>query len=255
MAQSANELFSQRSNAPLPVFVEVNASDRRRERRPHEEEAITGNFHPGQLPQQQYSRVSEFLKRFLDITLATAGLIALTPVLLVIAALIKITSRGPVFFVQKRVGLAGQVFNMYKFRTMVVNAEALKQGLMAQNEMSGPVFKIQKDPRVTAIGRFLRKTSLDELPQLFNVVLNDMSLVGPRPPLMDEVVKYRRWQTRRLAVKPGITCIWQVSGRNKISFDDWVRMDLRYIEKRSIVLDLLLLVKTLKVVLFRPDGA
>ncbi len=255
MAQSANELFSQRSNVPLPVIVEVDASDRRRDRRPNEEEAITGSFHPGQLPQKNYSFVSDAIKRFLDLIMATAGLIALTPILLVISALIKATSRGPVFFVQNRVGLGGQVFKMYKFRTMVVNAEALKHGLMAQNEMSGPVFKIQRDPRVTAIGRFLRKTSLDELPQLFNVVLNDMSLVGPRPPLMDEVVKYRRWQTKRLAVKPGITCIWQVSGRNKISFDDWVRMDLRYIEKRSIILDLLLLVKTLKVVFFRPDGA
>ncbi|HYX35618.1 MAG TPA: sugar transferase [Oligoflexus sp.] len=255
MAQSTNDLSLSNAEVFHPVFVDAEMSERRRSSRPTEEEAITGQIGPGGLPQKKYSYLSNSIKRFIDLSAAVVGLILLTPILAVIALLIKTTSKGPVFFIQKRVGMGGTTFKMYKFRTMVLNAEELKSQLMAQNEVSGPVFKIKRDPRVTAIGRFLRKTSLDELPQLLNVVLNDMSLVGPRPPLMDEVVKYRQWQTRRLSVKPGITCIWQVSGRNQVTFDEWVRMDLRYIEKRSLFLDLVLLVKTLKVVFIRPDGA
>ncbi len=237
-----------------PSVQEFEAAERRQSSRPDEEEAILGKFGPGSLPERQYPQLSNLTKRAVDIAASLVGIILLLPVFVLIGLLIRLSSKGPIFFVQNRVGVSGKIFKMYKFRTMVVNAEELKKNLMNQNEMSGPVFKIKQDPRVTRVGRFLRKTSLDELPQLFNVLLNDMSLVGPRPPLMDEVIKYRKWQARRLSVKPGITCIWQVSGRNQISFEEWVRMDIRYIEKRSILFDLLLLVKTIKVVFIRPDG-
>ncbi|HHU57440.1 MAG TPA: sugar transferase, partial [Bacteroidales bacterium] len=139
------------------------------------------------------------------------------------------------------------------FRTMVVNAEELREELMEQNEMDGPVFKITHDPRVTRVGRFLRKTSLDELPQFFNVLMGEMSVVGPRPPLPDEVREYERWQLRRLSMKPGITCIWQVSGRNNIPFEEWMRMDLEYIDTWSLKLDFVLFLKTIRTMV-RGDG-
>jgi exopolysaccharide biosynthesis polyprenyl glycosylphosphotransferase len=170
------------------------------------------------------------LKRLFDIVLSAAALWALVPLLLTVAALIKLTSKGPVFFRQVRVGLHGRNFNMLKFRSMVVDAEERKQSLAAQNEMTGPVFKIRNDPRVTRIGRFIRKYSIDELPQLVNVLRGDMTIVGPRPPVPSEVAKYKPWQRRRLSVRPGLTCIWQVSGRNQITFDQWTLLeDLRLI--------------------------
>ncbi len=189
------------------------------------------------------------LKALLDRVAAAAGLVILSPLLAGIAAAIKLTSKGPVFFVQQRSGLNGRVFNFYKFRTMVENAEELKEQLAAQNEMSGPVFKMANDPRVTRVGYWLRKYSLDELPQLINVVKGEMSLVGPRPPIPAEVAKYERWQRRRLSMKPGLTCFWQIGGRNEIDFDEWMELDLRYIDNWSLKLDLLILLKTIPVVL------
>lgn len=181
-------------------------------------------------------------------------IIIFSPVFLAIALGIKLTSKGPIFFKQKRVGMRGRKFWVYKFRTMVTNAEELKKGLMDQNEMDGPVFKMDRDPRITGIGRFLRKTSLDELPQFFNVLLGDMSIVGPRPPVPSEVKEYERWQLRRLSMKPGITCIWQISpSRNEVSFEDWMRMDLEYIDNWSLKLDFVLILKTVRTML-RADG-
>ena len=192
------------------------------------------------------------LKTIIDFTLSILVIILLSPVMLGIAFLIKLDG-GPVFFIQKRTGLNGRHFFCYKFRTMVVNAEDLKKSLLNQNEQEGPVFKIKNDPRVTKIGRFLRKTSLDELPQFINVLKGEMSVVGPRPPIPSEVMQYQRWQNRRLSMKPGITCIWQVSGRNNIPFDQWMKMDMQYIDTWSLKLDIIILLKTIKVV-FAGDG-
>ena len=197
----------------------------------------------------QSKPVQMAFKRFFDIASSGLALWCLAPLLLVVAALIKLTSRGPVLFRQQRVGLHGKPFGMLKFRTMVENAEALKAQLAAQNEMDGPVFKMKRDPRITPIGRFLRKFSIDELPQLINVLRGDMSVVGPRPPVPQEVAKYQAWQRRRLSVRPGLTCIWQVSGRNEISFEQWMYMDLQYIDNWSFKKDVELVLKTFPVVL------
>jgi len=172
------------------------------------------------------------------------------PAMMVIGLLIKLTSKGPIFFKQKRVGLRGRTFYMYKFRTMVVNAEELREQLLTANEADGPVFKIKNDPRITKIGKFLRKTGLDELPQFINVLIGDMSLVGPRPPIPSEVEQYERWQLRRLSMKPGITCTWQIEpNRNNISFNEWMKMDLNYIDNWSNKLDLVLFFKTIRTIL------
>lgn len=185
-------------------------------------------------------------KAFVDYVGAFIGLIVISPLLLLICLAIKCSSKGPVLFSQKRSGLNGRQFMVHKFRTMVVNAEELKEKLMEANEVDGPVFKIKKDPRITGIGAFLRKTSLDELPQLFNVLKGEMSLVGPRPPIPSEVDDYKLWQRRRLSMKPGLTCIWQVSGRNEVSFEQWMNMDLEYIDNWTLGLDLKLLLLTVK---------
>ncbi|HLL04921.1 MAG TPA: exopolysaccharide biosynthesis polyisoprenyl-phosphate hexose-1-phosphate transferase EpsZ [Myxococcaceae bacterium] len=189
------------------------------------------------------------IKRLFDISSSAAALVALSPLLLTVAVLIKLTSRGPIFFKQKRVGLHGKTFNMLKFRSMVVNAEELKQKLAALNEQTGPVFKMKNDPRITSIGRFIRKYSIDELPQLLNVLRGEMSVVGPRPPLPKEVEKYAAWQRRRLSVRPGLTCIWQVSGRNQISFEEWMYLDMQYIDNWTLLTDLRLILKTVPVVI------
>jgi exopolysaccharide biosynthesis polyprenyl glycosylphosphotransferase len=189
------------------------------------------------------------LKRSIDLFGCVSGLIVLSPVFLILALLVKVTSRGPVFFAQDRCGLGGGVFRFYKFRTMVVGAEQQKAQLAHLNEMKGPVFKIRQDPRVTRLGAVLRRTSLDELPQLWNVLRGDMSLVGPRPPTVDEVELYNAHQARRLAVVPGITGLWQVSGRNALpDFDVWLELDIRYVESWSLWLDLRILLKTVVVV-------
>lgn len=175
----------------------------------------------------------------------------LSPVMLTIAIIILVTSPGPVIFKQARVGLRGRQFYLYKFRTMVVNAEQLKAQLQTQNEADGPVFKIKNDPRITGIGRILRKTGLDELPQLFNVLKGEMSLIGPRPPLQSETKLYERWQLRRLSVKPGITCSWQITpDRNNVKFESWMKLDLAYIDNWSPRLDFMLLIKTFRTVIF-----
>lgn len=189
------------------------------------------------------------LKRAFDIVSTGVALWVLAPLLLTVALLIKLTSRGPVLFRQVRVGMHGRPFGMLKFRTMVENAEALKATLAAQNEMDGPVFKMKRDPRITPIGKFLRKFSIDELPQLINVLRGDMSVVGPRPPVPNEVARYEPWQRRRLSVRPGLTCIWQVSGRNEISFEQWMFMDLQYIDNWSFSNDIGLILRTFPVVL------
>ena len=190
------------------------------------------------------------LKNTLSVLAAFFILLVWSPVLLAISALIKLTSKGPIFFKQKRVGLRGRTFYMYKFRTMVINAEELKEQLMEANEADGPVFKIKNDPRITKLGRILRKTGLDELPQFLNVLIGDMSLVGPRPPIPSEVKQYERWQLRRLSMKPGITCTWQIKpNRNNISFEDWMKMDLQYIDNWSNKLDLVLFFKTIRTML------
>ncbi len=192
-------------------------------------------------------------KEVFDRCFSAVVVVVLAPVFVLIALAIKLNSRGPVFFKQKRVGIRGRKFFLFKFRTMVVNAEALKHQLEAQNEMDGPVFKMTNDPRVTRIGQFLRKTSLDELPQFFNVLMGDMSIVGPRPPLPEEVTQYKSWQVRRLSMKPGITCLWQVSGRNNIPFEDWMKMDLQYIDNWSLKLDFVIFLKTIRTMV-RGDG-
>jgi len=189
-------------------------------------------------------------KRLIDVAGATIGLVVLGPlVLLPVAIIIKLTSPGPILFGQKRSGLHGRLFTMYKFRSMVTNAEMLQAELAAYNEMTGPVFKMKDDPRITPFGRFLRRTSIDEFPQLWNVLVGNMSLVGPRPPIPSEVQHYDPWHRRRLSMKPGLTCIWQISGRNHIGFDQWMKLDLQYIDNWSLWLDLKILARTLPVVL------
>ena len=179
-----------------------------------------------------------FFKRLTDIVLSLIGLICLSPVLLIIALLIKVDDpKGKVIFKQRRVGLREKQFDMLKFRSMVSNAEELKAQLMASNEADGPVFKMKDDPRITKIGKFIRKTSIDELPQLINVLKGEMSLVGPRPALPSEVAQYSDYHKQRLLVTPGVTCIWQVSGRSNIGFDQWMELDLQYIRNRNYLLD------------------
>lgn len=196
-----------------------------------------------------------FFKRAMDIVGSAIGLILLSPLFILVALAIKVEDpKGKVFFAQKRCGKNNKPFQMYKFRSMVSNAEELLEELMEQNEMDGPVFKIKEDPRITRVGKFIRKTSIDELPQLFNILMGDMSIVGPRPAIPHEVAEYNDYQKQRLLVKPGLTCIWQVSGRNSIGFDEWIDMDLEYIEKRNLWMDIKLIFKTVGV-LFGDENA
>ena len=184
-------------------------------------------------------------KRIIDIIGSLAGLIFLSPLFLIVSILIMLEDpKGKVFFSQERNGKYPGTFKMYKFRSMVHNAEELLEKLKDQNEQTGPVFKMKEDPRITRVGKFIRKTSIDELPQLFNVLRGDMSLVGPRPPIPREVEQYTTYQMQRLGVKPGLTCLWQVGGRNSVDFDGWVELDIEYIQKRSLWLDIKLIIKT-----------
>ncbi len=192
---------------------------------------------------------SLFVKRVMDIVLSVILLVLLFPFMALVGVLIKLTSRGPIIYRQVRCGLFGRRFILYKFRSMREGAEDVLWEIRHLNEMDGPVFKMRNDPRVTALGRYLRKSSIDELPQFWNVLKGDMSLVGPRAPLPDEVREYSRWQRRRLSVKPGITCLWQVSGRNEIDFHEWMKLDLHYIDNWSLLLDLKILLRTFPVVL------
>ena len=193
---------------------------------------------------KEEKNVYSFLKRAIDIIGSLIGLILASPILVIVGILIKLESKGPIVFSQTRVGLNGKEFKMYKLRSMVLNAEELKKKLEAQNEMSGPMFKIKDDPRITKVGKFIRKTSIDELAQLINVLKGDMSLVGPRPSLPREVEQFEDWMLERLEVKPGLTCYWQVMGRNNIEFEDWMKLDVKYVRERSLWLDIKLIYKT-----------
>ena len=194
------------------------------------------------------------IKRIIDIIGALSGIVLISPVMIIVAIWIKIDSKGPVFFVQSRVGRDGKKFMMYKFRSMCTDAECLLTKLKDENEMSGPMFKMKDDPRITKVGRFVRKTSIDELPQLFNILKGDMSLVGPRPSLPKEVVQFTPFQKQRLIAKPGLTCYWQVRGRSDVSFKEWMEMDVEYIEERNTWVDITLIFKTVGV-LFGDEGA
>ncbi|MDB1944568.1 sugar transferase [Clostridium tertium] len=193
-------------------------------------------------------------KRIIDIAGSLVGLLLLSPILIIVGMLIKLESKGPIVFSQRRIGKNGKGFKMYKIRSMVVNAEEIKGKLKEQNEMSGPMFKMKDDPRITKIGRFIRKTSIDELPQLVNVLKGEMSLVGPRPSLPNEVKEFEPWMLKRLDVKPGLTCYWQVMGRNNIDFEDWMKLDVKYVNERSFWLDIKLIFKTF-FVLFGDENA
>jgi exopolysaccharide biosynthesis polyprenyl glycosylphosphotransferase len=195
------------------------------------------------------------VKKFMDISFSIILLLILSPLMLIISLLITLTSDGPIIYRQARVGLRGRQFNLFKFRTMVVNADQIRKDLESKNEADGPVFKIKDDPRITKIGKFLRKTGLDELPQLVNVLRGEMSLIGPRPPLKTETELYKRWQLRRLSVKPGLSCFWQIiPDRNNVKFEKWMEMDLAYIDNWSPRLDFIILLKTIKTVLHRTGN-
>jgi lipopolysaccharide/colanic/teichoic acid biosynthesis glycosyltransferase len=195
-----------------------------------------------------------FGKRALDFVASVFALVVCAPVVGLLAVLIKLESRGPVFYRSVRIGRGGRAFTFYKLRSMVKDADRHRHHIAHMNEADGPVFKIARDPRITRIGKFMRTTSLDELPQFFNVLIGDMSLVGPRPPIPEEVAQYEPWQLRRLDVRPGITCLWQISGRSRIGFQEWMRLDLEYIRHQSLGLDMQILVRTLPAVLSR-EGA
>lgn len=202
--------------------------------------------------QSRYSYI--FTKRILDIFFSLLGLIVLTPVFLIISIWIKLCDNGPVFYVQERVGLNGKKFKIYKFRSMYVNADLLLEKLKQKNEVQGPMFKIKHDPRVTSVGRFIRRTSIDELPQLVNVLKGDMSLVGPRPPLPSEVAQYSKYDLQRLWVIPGCTGLWQATERNNVGFDEMVNLDLEYIEKSNIFFDAKIILMTIYVMI-NPNSA
>ncbi len=194
-----------------------------------------------------FKSVSLTAKRFMDISVSLLMIIIFLPFMIITSVVIKFSSPGPVIFKQERIGLRGRKFNLYKFRTMVTGAEKMKKELEGLNEADGPVFKIENDPRVTVIGKFLRRTGLDELPQLFNILKGEMSLIGPRPPLHSETKQYKRWQLRRLSVKPGLSCFWQIKPeRFYIKFEKWMEMDLAYIDNWSFRLDLLILFRTIR---------
>ncbi|MBM4118097.1 sugar transferase [bacterium] len=190
-------------------------------------------------------------KRALDLLMSGLGILLFLPLMVPLAVLIKLESNGPIFFRQIRVGRNRRHFICYKFRSMVAEAEALKEEFRYLNEAEGPMFKIRNDPRITALGRFLRRSSLDELPQLFNVFKGDMSIVGPRPQIPSEVELYEPWHYRRLEVQPGITCLWQVSGRSSIGFEEWMRLDMEYVMMRGFLFDVMILLRTLPAIIAR----
>lgn len=194
------------------------------------------------------------IKRLIDIVGSFVGLVLISPLLLVLCVAIKLDSKGPIIFAQKRIGKNGVPFYMYKFRSMIVDAEERLGALKEKNEMSGPMFKIKDDPRITKVGRFIRKTSMDELPQLLNILKGEMTFVGPRPNLPKEVEKFDDWMKIKLIAKPGLTCYWQVMGRNDVDFEDWMKLDLKYVQDRNTWLDIKLILKTFKV-LFGDEHA
>ena len=199
-------------------------------------------------------RLLAVVKRIVDVLFALAGLLLFLPLLPFIAALVKLESKGPLFFAQERVGRYGRHFMCYKIRSMVPNAEALKEKLEHLNEADGAAFKIREDPRITRVGKFVRRSSLDEFPQLWNVLTGDMSIVGPRPQIPSEVAEYEREHLTRLLVKPGLTCLWQISGRNDVDFGEWMRLDREYVESRTLALDISILLRTLPAVVKRTGA-
>ncbi len=225
----------------LPAFFSLRFADMRIEE--------VGDTNLISFSTQRSAPMQRALKQVIDTLASAVLLIVSSPLMAAIAVAVKLDSEGPVFFVQERCGLNGRVFRFLKFRSMHKDAEEHKGELRGYNDMSGPIFKMRNDPRVTRVGKWLRKYSLDELPQLINVLKGDMSLVGPRPPVPSEVERYERWQRRRLSVKPGITCRWQVSGRNGIDFKDWMKLDLKYIDSWSLKQDIGLLLKTIPAVI------
>lgn len=202
------------------------------------------NLSYGDKEESSVSKGYFILKRIIDLVGSIIGIMLFSPILIILAIIIKLDSQGPVIFSQERIGLNEQKFKMHKLRSMIVNAEELKKKLEKQNEMDGPMFKMKNDPRITKIGKIIRRTSLDELPQLFNVLKGEMSLVGPRPSLPKEVEQFEAWMKKRLDVKPGLTCYWQVQGRNDIEFEEWMKLDIKYVEERSTLLDIKLILKT-----------
>lgn len=205
-----------------------------------------------QAQNQRY--VYRFFKRMLDIVASVIGLIVLSPIFLIVSLAIKAEDRGPIFYSQVRLGKGQRPFKMYKFRSMIVDADKKLEKLLKQNEVEGAMFKMKEDPRITRVGRFTRKHSLDELPQLLNVLAGDMSLVGPRPPLEREVADYSEHDKQRLIVKPGCTGLWQVTARNDVDFSGMVDLDLQYIEKSGLMFDVIILFKTIGII-FKPNGA
>lgn len=195
-----------------------------------------------------------FLKRIGDIMLSTVALVILSPVFLLVSLMIKLEDGGKAFYIQERNGINGKVFRMYKFRSMCMDAEKIHKDLLNQNELDGPAFKMKNDPRITKIGKFIRKTSIDELPQLINIIKGEMSIVGPRPLPTYETAQCNEYQNQRLLVKPGLTCYWQCCGRNNVAFDEWIEMDLRYIREAGILTDMKLIMKTIGAVV-RSEGA
>ena len=195
-----------------------------------------------------------FVKRVMDIVCSACALIVLSPILLITAVAIKLESPGPVVFVQKRVGINGKEFNMYKFRSMCIDAEEKLKKLKHKNETEGPTFKMQEDPRITKVGHFIRKYSIDELLQLVNILKGDMSIIGPRPALPREVAEYGEFDKLRLLVKPGLSCYWQISGRSNIPFDEWMKLDVKYIKEMSLLTDIKIILLTFPAVL-KGDGA
>ncbi len=200
------------------------------------------------------STIYYFVKRFFDVVMSLSALVLLSPVFFVVAIMIKLEDGGCVFYVQNRTGLNGKVFRMYKFRSMCKDAEKIHKQLLSQNELDGPAFKMKDDPRVTKVGKFIRRTSIDELPQLVNIIKGEMSIVGPRPLPTYEAEQCNDYQNQRLLVKPGLTCYWQCCGRNDIPFDEWMELDLKYIREAGILTDCKLILKTVVAVL-RSDGA
>lgn len=260
MVDQAREHIAPRSHiqpAPDPVVIDLRGETiidlreiidlRTAEQRLHDQPRVYLEAGEGILGAPLWGRQ---IKRLVDIVAAAFFLVALSPIMLIAAAAVKLTSRGPLFYIQERVGRNGRVFKFAKFRSMLNGAHTQLDDLRHLNEVDGPVFKIKDDPRITPVGRFMRKYSIDELPQLFHVLTGTMSLVGPRPPLPAEVATYEEWHRQRLLVKPGITCIWQVSGRSDLDFETWVALDIEYIQTWRPWLDFKILLKTVPAVLF-----
>jgi lipopolysaccharide/colanic/teichoic acid biosynthesis glycosyltransferase len=251
LAEDVCHQFPEDVPAPVCTILTYPTDGAQKELRRDSARALRPNHWSVQPMETLFMVETPVWKRTLDIVAAGFGLVVLSPLLLLVAAAVKLTSPGPVFYTQLRSGQGGKPFRIFKFRSMVVDADHRKESLMALNEQDGPAFKVRNDPRVTKLGSFLRKTSIDELPQLLNVLRGEMTLVGPRAMYCPETEACERWQRRRLDVRQGITCIWQVRGRSAVPFDEWMRMDIQYIRGRSLLRDIKLLLATIPAVLFR----